>query len=449
MPTQSEASRLNLEYYKKRAKALLHRAKAGDAGAIAQMEGKVALHAAQRAVAREQGFASWPRFRAFLEQSKLDFQGLVAAFVEAALSDRTRAEELLAAQPSIAGAGLYPALVLGEREQVESTVGKLGVSTPGGPRDRAPILYCCFSRFANPASGRADALVETVRMLLARGADPNASFLAKEWPDNPFPALYGATGVNNNPTLGRVLLEAGAKADDSESLYHSTEHHGDYACAKLLLEFGAPATQALNHMLDAETTVGVKLLLDAGADVNRVNHRGETALHWAVWRQRSAEVIAAILDHGAAIDARRPDGLTAYALAVLSGQADVAALLASRGADTTVPQLVRSPDIDRLLPDMASVHSVEAVQKLLAAGVPIDTRGEHGATALHWACWKGYPDLVRLLLAHGAPLDVKDSSFNADPPGWFDHGRENNGDRRGSDYPAVAEALRAAGCEVT
>ena len=117
-------------------------------------------------------------------------------------------------------------------------------------------------------------------------------------------------------------------------------------------------------------------------------------------------------------------------------------------ADTAVPALVRSPEIDRLLPDMASVHSVEAVEKLLAAGVPIDTRGEHGATALHWACWKGYADLVKLLLAHGASLDVKDEAFHADPAGWVDHGRENNGDRRGSDYPAVAEALRAAGCKV-
>jgi ankyrin repeat protein len=348
---------------------------------------------------------------------------------------------MLAANPELAGAGLYPALVLGDRKQTE----RADASTPGGPRNWPPILYCCFSRFANPATGRADGVVETARMLLRRGADPNASYCPEEWPDNPLSALYGATGLNNNPKLGRVLLEAGAKADDGESLYHSTEHHGDYACVKLLLEFEAPATQALNHMLDAEDIVGLKLLLDAGADVNRLNHRGETALHWAVWRGRSVESIAAILDHGTTIDARRSDGLTAYALAVLSAQSDVAELLASRGAQTTVPPL--GPDTERLLPDLASVHAVEAVQKLLAAGVPVDTRGEHGGTALHWACWKGYPDLVKLLLAHGASLSVKDAAFDADPPGWFDHGRENNGDRRGSDYPAVAEILREAGCE--
>jgi ankyrin repeat protein len=448
MPTYSEATRLNLEYYKKQAKALLHRAREGDAAASAQMEGKIALHAAQRAIAREQGFASWPRFRAFLEQSDLDFQGLAAEFVKTALHDRRRAEEMLSANPKLAGAGLYLALVLGDRDQVERAIVKLGAAAKGGPHNWPPIVYCCFSRFANPASGRAEGLVETARMLLAHGADPNTSFLSDEYPGNPFPVLYGATGMNNNPAMGRVLLEAGANPDDSESLYHSTEHGGDFACVKLLLEFGAPATQALNHMLDAENLAGLKLLLDAGADTNKLNHRGETALHWAVWRGRSPQSIAAILDHGSAIDARRGDGLTAYALAELSGQTEVAALLASRGADTNVPPLERSPEIDRLLPDMVSVHGVAAVHKLLAAGVPIDTRGEHGATPLHWACWKGYPDLVKLFLSLGAPLDVKDTSFNADPPGWFDHGRQNNGDREHSDYAAVAELLRAAGCEI-
>jgi ankyrin repeat protein len=285
-------------------------------------------------------------------------------------------------------------------------------------------------------------------MLLTRGADPNAFFIHEQFPDNPLPALYGATGLNNNPALGRVLLEAGAKADDGESLYHSTEHHGDLRCVKLLLEFGAPATQAFNHMLDGEDAEGVQVLLEAGADVNKLNHRGETSLHWAVWRMRSARVIGMLVDHGAAIDAQRPDGLTAFALAVFSGQLEVAELLASRGADTTVPPLQRSPQIDRLLPDMASVHGMESVHKLLAAGVPVDTPGEHGGTALHWACWKGYPDLVDLLLKRGASLTIKDSNFHADPPGWFDHGRENNGDREQSDYPAVAKLLRAAGCDI-
>jgi hypothetical protein len=166
-------STLNLEYYRKHAKALLKAARSGDGAALARLGGTPALHAAQLAIAREQGFVSWPRFRACLAQSSLDFQGLASAFVDAALSDRRCAEELLAAHSDLAGAGLYPARVLGQRDRAERLIAKLGVETKGGPQSWAPLLYCCYSRFAHPTSGRAEALTATVRMLLAHGADPN------------------------------------------------------------------------------------------------------------------------------------------------------------------------------------------------------------------------------------------------------------------------------------
>jgi ankyrin repeat protein len=107
--------------------------------------------------------------------------------------------------------------------------------------------------------------------------------------------------------LASALLEAGANPNDSESLYHSTEHK-DLACIKLLLRRGAaPAgTNALKHMLDRENLEGVHLLLAAGADPNEVNNRGETALHWVVWRGRSAPIIDTLLNSGARLkhDAR-------------------------------------------------------------------------------------------------------------------------------------------------
>jgi ankyrin repeat protein len=451
-------STLNLEYYRKQAKDLLKAARAGDAAALARLNGTIALHAAQLTIAREQGFPSWPRFRTFLVQSALDFQGLVAAFVKAAVSDRRLAEELLGAHPDLAAAGLYPALVLGDRDRAARAIAKIGVETKSGPQNWPPLQYCCYSRFAHPSSGRSEAITDTARMLLAAGADPNAFYMPEEFPDNPLSALYGATGLNNNAALGRALLEAGARANDGESLYHSTEHHGDYACVKLLLEYGVPViAPVLCHMLDAEDPEGVRILLDGGGDPNLTMPHGETALHWAVWRGRSPKIIAMLLDAGASIDARRPDGRTAYGLAAMLGQSENAALLASRGADTTLTplesflihgarpdQIDQTPETTRLLPDLASMHRTAAVRALLAAGIPIDSRGEHGATALHWACWKGYPDIVELLLSQGAPLDVKDASFDADPAGWLDHGRENNGDREGSDYDAVAKLMSGA-----
>ena len=477
MPPLPEASRLSLEYYRKASKSLLKAAQSGDTAARERIarhshHADLALHQAQLAIAREQGFPSWPRFRAFLVESALDFQGLVTKFIDAATEDLRAAEEMLARHPALAHAGFFTALVLGELTSVEKAIADLAslAIVNGGPNNVPPLVYVCFSRYANPRSGRAADLAAVVRLLLAHGADPNTAYNSPHWPDNPLSVLYAASGLNNNVEMTRLLLDAGARTEDGESLYHSTEH-ADLACFRLLLERGAKpnGTNALNHMLDREDPEGVRLLLAAGADPNIVNHRGETSLHWAVWRGRSARIVEMLLDAGAQIDARRPDASTAYLIAARSGQTETTALLARRGAHTELSavdrfvadcaaaspaelaRLVLAPpagelpaEIARLLPDLASSHRTSAVRGLLAAGVDVDTRGEHGGTALHWACWKGYPDLIELLLAHGASLTIEDEAFHATPAGWLDHGRGNNSES-GGDYLQSARLLLAAG----
>ena len=225
----------------------------------------------------------------------------------------------------------------------------------------------------------------------------------------------------------------------------------------------------MKHILDREDIDGLRLLLQAGADPNELNHRGETALHWAVWRGRGAAIVTELLNAGAHMEAQRKDGRTAYALAVRSGQTETAALLKQHGANTEISPLDRFvgrcaaadpadlPDVvagapempipaeyQRLLPEFAASHSTAAVRGLLAAGVPVDTRGDHGGTALHWACWKGYADLVKILLDAEASLTIEDNVFHAPPSGWFTHGLENCGEGDGN-YPEVARLLLAAG----
>ncbi len=464
MPTHPEAVRLNLEYYRKQAKALLKSAKAGDAAVVQRIANRTnttnpALHDAQLTIAREQGFPSWPRFRAFIIQSGLDFHGLVDAFIDAAISDRRQAENILASHPEIAGAGFYPALLLGDVPRVRQELDDRPdcVREKGGPRNSEPLLYACFSRL------NAATVAEIAGTLIAAGADPNASWIDPQYPDWPLSCLYGASGHNNNLELTGILLAAGANPNDGESLYHSLEH-ADLACARLLLEHGASPSNpnVLNHMLDRDDPDGVRLLLAAGVDPNQLNNRGETSLHWAVWRGRGAAIIAALLDAGANIDAQRRDGRTAYSIAALSGQTETAALLESRGAGTELQPLDRflseqasgpppaglTFESDaRLLTDLASMNAVSAVRALLAAGMPVETRGEHGATALHWACWKGYADLVRLLLDHGAPLTIEDEEYQGTPAGWLCHGLRNHGESAG-DYAEAARLLLAAGAKI-
>lgn len=345
-------------------------------------------------------------------------------------------------------------LLLGDVAQLEKWLhGNPGIErSKAGPRNWEPLLYVCFSENAKNAPAIAKAL-------LRRGADPNTFYIDERWPDCRLSCLYGATGLNNNPDLAAVLLEAGAKPDDGESLYHSTEH-SDLRCMKLLLSYGASPNKAnaLKHLLDREDLEGLRMLLEAGADPNLTGLLGQTALHWAVWRGRSPEAIRMLLDHGAAIDQKRNDGRTAYAMAVITGQKEIASLLEERGANTELNELdgflagqaAETPRVadwhahEQLFVDLAMSHATPSVRTLLDAGAPIQARGQMGASALHWACWKGYPDLVQLLLERGASLTAEDEEYHGTPVGWFDHGMRNCGDGRG-DYEATARVLRAAG----
>jgi len=464
----------NLEYYRKQAKALLKAAQSGDAAALQRIHSyssELALNTAQLTIAREQGFTSWTRFKQFVLESRSDRPDLIAKFISAATSDLRNAEAMLTSHPELETGGFYAALVLGDHRQVRATLSERSELAVGksGPENVEALIYVCFSRFASAHSARAADLAQTARLLLEHGADPNAAFVDPRWPDNPLPCLYAATGLNNNSQLALALLESGADPNDGESLYHSTEHP-DHTCLRLLIEHGATPNNVniVNHVLDREDEEGLRQLIAAGADLRGVNGRSETPLHWAVWRRRSDRIITILLDHGADLDARRDDGRTAYALAIRTGQAATADLLAQRGAVTDLPPIDRfleacaaagGEDLDRLLreppaiqiapeehrwlPDLASVHATTAVRALLAAGVPVDTRGEHGATALHWACWKGYADIVKILLDVGASLTIEDTSFHGTPAGWFGHGIHNCGDGDGN-YPEVARALIAA-----
>jgi hypothetical protein len=186
-----------------------------------------------------------------------------------------------------------------------------------------------------------------------------------------------------------------------------------------------------------------------------------------VWRGRSPAIAQLLLARGAAIDARRLDGRTAYAMAVLFGHDALAQTLRDAGADTTLSDVDRyvqacaasggnappSPPADTadaalLLPDLADAGQGVAVSGLVAAGVGVGETGEHGATALHFACWRGHDALVVPLLARGASTTALDRTFRATPPGWLIHGARFCDAPRG-DYAVSLRALFDAGAAVT
>lgn len=255
------------------------------------MAGSAALHDAQLVIAREYGFSSWPRWKQLVEARQLDTGQRAAALVRAACAgDMRKASVLLVAEPTLERFDLYTACVCGAAEHVARLLeGNPALArSKGGPLDREPILYACFSRFLRSDARRAAGIVCAVRLLLDRGADVNAHFTVVEggetWMQT---SLYGAAGIANNAELTGMLLEAGADvnelqsvlADDVqavscglEALYHASEF-ADVTCLRLLLDHPGEAIGDARRMdrwtgLDFENLSGVDVYLEHGADPN-------------------------------------------------------------------------------------------------------------------------------------------------------------------------------------
>jgi ankyrin repeat protein len=89
-----------------------------------------------------------------------------------------------------------------------------------------------------------------------------------------------------------------------------------------------------------------------------------------------------------------------------------------------------------------------AASLMLTAGLPVESFGQHHATPLHWAVWHGQAELVRMILAHGAPIENSDNDYKVTPLNWALHGSQNGWYRDLGDYPATVEVLLNAGARM-
>lgn len=494
MTTQLPA-RPDLAQLKKQAKDLLASARSGQPTALARFRAlpafalhsdaqlaalAFALHDAQSVVAREHGFASWAALRNRVEELTLEFEQALTQFTRGSVEQRLgRAERILQLFPDLVARDFHAALVFGAASVVERHLAaRPALATQrGGPLGWEPILYVAHSRWAekDPAG-----LAATARLLLAHGADANAHYFHAGDPKAPLSALWAASCHARNYAVAQLLLAAGAKPDDGESVYHAAEH-GDLEMLDLLAAHGAQADGGegnrtwtntplyfiLGHYaglaFDAKVRRGARWLLEHGANPNQVcypHQSGETPLHAAA-RHWDGAMIELLLAHGADRHAQRRDGRTALTLALLNGRTSAADALRAAGAeaqlspaeqflaacmrgDTAEALRLRDPAVLRAHPNLLAEASVHAVPAMLAAGFDVAATGSMGETALHWACFAGNLAKAKLLIAHGAPLDVRDRTYQSLPLGWCHYAFVNQPAPDG-DYPGVARALLEAG----
>ena len=491
--------RPDLEQLKRQAKDLLQAARNRDAAALARFRilpafaripdadlarAPLALHDAQSVVAREHGLDSWNALRERVEERTLAFGAAVEQFVEAATGGRRdRAERLLALHPGIARATFHTALLLGDAGQVERRVAAEPAlaTAAGGPRGWEPLHYVCHSALGGSAPREAG-LAAVAALLIGRGADPNLRF---PWLHHGVrrPVLWGAVCEVRSLALAEALLDAGADPSDGVTLPLAAA--AAISPRSICCSRAAPTSTIRGRPMAARRSTrsstgparptGVYWLLEHGADPDPVfDANGETPLHvvaadWNVDLAESGWSAGAPTSRGRAPTAVRrmpspccttiapsPTGWPRTAGRANLSDVDRLVAACSRGdRAAALAMLARHPELAPRSAPSTMPRSIARRNATMprrsrrcspAGSIPNRPDESIGKTALHVAAMEGWPGAARVLLDHGASVDIRDREFHGQPLIWAAEG--SRGAREGRDHAAVGRMLLEAGSPV-
>lgn len=462
MTTRSLAGNVTVDSLKKQAKALLKAVRSGDPSARSRVApyfpdvADVGLQDIQLVLAREHDFSSWTRLKAHLEsadrqsapQDQLANQFLSLATVSYFSSipaDPSRfdaALRLLEAHPEIAGDSIHVAAVLGDAAGISRWLDRQPqlLDRKGGPHDLTPLMSAAYARLPGRSS------LPAARELVRRGADVNAFFL--DGGQYRFTVLTGVFGegeagkVRQPPhpeceAFARLLLDAGAEANDSQALYNRM-FEPDNTCLNLLLEYGLSASDRNNWLVRedgklvansqtvfdyqlawaCEKRMGerVRLLVEHGADVNKpVN--GRTPYEWARLGDDKDLVLYLVQKGAVAVRLKREDWV--YILLTTGNLSTDEAIFVEHigriASDLDIPEAMRRAH-PAMMHEAAGENALERVRRMLALG--LDVNAMTSRTPLHEAALHGHIEMARLLIEHGADTTIRDPYYYAPPIGW-------------------------------
>jgi hypothetical protein len=221
--------------------------------------------------------------------------------------------------------------------------------------------------------------------------------------------------------------------------------------ATLLHYIGANGVEGGRQKTPANAVEVAKILLDSGAEVDALADMYDarcTTMSMLVSSCHPANaglqaaLAETLLDYGAAHEGPGSAWQSAIMTALAFGYQGTAEALARRGASVNslaaAAGLGRLEDAARLFPladsrsrqialALASQHGhAEVVRLLLDAGEDpsrYNPDGYHAhSTPLHQAALSNHAGVVRLLVGHGARLDLRDRVYGGTPLDWANHG---------------------------
>ncbi len=179
-------------------------------------------------------------------------------------------------------------------------------------RGRNWLHLCCG---VNPKRARlkAEDSVKTAEVLLRRGIDINQeAFTEGEWKATP---LWFAIARGENLGLAEFLLKRGSNpnyclwaagfVENIEAIRLLVRHGANVNDASAVEESPFMGAIKWSHFKAAEE------LLKLGADVNYVDPKGVTALHYMLKKGSDKKYFAMMIAHGARGDIKNKDGVTA------------------------------------------------------------------------------------------------------------------------------------------
>jgi ankyrin repeat protein len=286
----------DVEQLRRQAKELHQAAAAHDRTALArvrEVSDQITLAAAQTALAREYGFASWARLKSEVQRKRLIFTGDVAGLARLLAEDPALAREQVSScyQPDPDG-----------QDTVLNYVAIAGFHGVTGHDRAGEITRVLLAAGAHPddAPGAQDTPLiaaasygetDMVRVLIEAGA--NLEAIGHGMPEGVGTALAHAVAYGNTDVID-VLVAAGALVHDIVDAAGA----GDLGAFLTAETPGADRARALRAAAVCERLAVVDHLLDSGVTVDADLGAGRTVLHDAAWFGKPAAV-AHLLARGA------------------------------------------------------------------------------------------------------------------------------------------------------